>query len=332
MSTIQLGAQLTKGLGAGSNPEVGRRAAIESSDEIAEALKDQDMVFITAGMGGGTGTGSAGVIASIAKQSGALTVAVVTRPFFFEGGRRARYAELGIQFLKDHVDVLIVVPNQKLLKTADSGTSLLSAFKKADNILLKAVKGIADLVNKKGLINLDFADVKTIMSDKGLAIIGTGMGGGEDRALVASQMAITSPLLEESSFKGATGLIINITGGPDLSIVEVNQMAEHITGQAHPEAEIIFGAIVDPGDKTGKVSITVIATGFDGTIHSNKNNTENLLSKKESIQDSAAGPATERREDFPSLGKEASKRRPWFCPCCSPCCRDKAVFVSPAGG
>ena len=267
---IQLGAKLTKGLGAGANPEIGRQAAIESCDEIMTALKGADMVFITAGMGGGTGTGSAGVIARIAKEQGSLTVGVVTRPFFFEGHRRSRHAEMGIQFLKENVDTLIVIPNQKLLKTADESTSLLSAFKSVDNILLKAVRSIVDLINERGLINLDFADIKTIMSEKGLAIIGAGSAKGENRALSAGQIAISSPLLEDTSFKGASGLIINITGGPDLSLKEVSETAELITSEAHPDAEIIFGAIVDSNDPSDEVKVTVIATGFESPESSTK--------------------------------------------------------------
>lgn len=263
--TIQLGSELTKGLGAGANPEIGRQAAIESCDEIANAIKGADMVFITAGMGGGTGTGAAGVIARLAKEQGALTVGVVTRPFFFEGQRRSKHAEMGIQFLKENVDTLIVIPNQKLLKITDENTSLLSAFKSVDNILLKAVQSIVDLINQRGLINLDFADIKAIMSEKGLAIIGTGSAEGEDRALTAGQIAISSPLLEDASFKGALGLIINITGGPDLSLKEVNQTAELIAAEAHPDAEIIFGAIVNPDRSCQEVKVTVIATGFEGT-------------------------------------------------------------------
>ena len=286
-STIQLGTQLTKGLGAGANPEIGRQAAIESCNEIVEALKGADMVFITAGMGGGTGTGSAGVIARIAKEQGALTVGVVTRPFFFEGQRRARHAEMGIRFLKENVDTLIVIPNQKLLKTTDENTSLLSAFKSVDNILLQAVQGIVDLINQKGLINLDFADIKTIMSEKGLAIIGTGAATGEDRALAAGRMAISSPLLEDTSFKGALGLIINITGGPDLSLKEVNQTAELITAESHPDAEIIFGAIVDPNESSDQIKVTVIATGFEGKHdpHSQKKNTKYKKNLKTDAQE-----------------------------------------------
>ena len=267
---IQLGAELTKGLGAGANPEIGRRSAIESCESIAQMVQNTDMVFITAGMGGGTGTGAAGVIASIAKKQGALTVGVVTRPFFFEGRRRGRHAEMGIQFLKEQVDTLIVIPNQKLLKTVDKNTSLLSAFKSVDNVLLRAVQGISDLVNQNGLINLDFSDIKTIMSEKGLAIIGTGSAKGDNRAEVAARQAVSSPLLEDSSFKGAMGIIINITGGQDLSLMEVNQIAEKITSEAHSDAEIIFGAVVDPSESAGEIRVTVIATGFTRNAESSK--------------------------------------------------------------
>ena len=285
---IQLGAQLTKGLGAGANPEVGRQAAIESCDELADQLKGADMVFITAGMGGGTGTGAAGVIASIAKRQGALTVGVVTRPFVFEGRRRSQHAEMGIQFLKENVDTLIVIPNQKLLSTSDENTSLLSAFKNVDNILLKAVQGISDLINQKGLINLDFADVKTIMSEKGLAIIGTGTATGEGRALLAAQRATSSPLLEDASFKGASGVIINITGGPDLSLAEVNQIAEFITENAHPDAEIIFGAIVNPDRSCTEVGVTLVATGFEAQkedIQLQKTNNKAAVKKQKNTMD-----------------------------------------------
>lgn len=265
---IQLGADLTKGLGAGANPEIGRQAAIESCDEILTALQGADMVFITVGMGGGTGTGAAGVIARIAKQQGALVVGVVTRPFFFEGQRRARHAETGIQFLKENVDTLIIIPNQKLLKIADEHTSLVDAFKKVDKVLLEAVKGVVDLINEKGLINLDFADVKTVMSEKGLALIGVGEAEGENRAMTAGQQAVASPLLEDNSFRGASGLIINITGGTDLSLQEVNQVAEFITAEAHPDAEVIFGAVVDPRESANKIRVTVIATGFEENTQS----------------------------------------------------------------
>ena len=320
--TIQLGAELTKGLGAGANPEIGRQAAIESCNEIVESLKGADMVFITAGMGGGTGTGAAGVIARIAKEQGALTVGVVTRPFFFEGQRRARHAETGIQFLKENVDTLIVIPNQKLLKTVNEDTSLLSAFKSVDNILLKAIQGIVDLINERGLINLDFADVKTIMAERGLAIIGTGSAKGTDRAISAGQMAISSPLLEDTSFKGALGLIINITGGPDLSLKEVNQTAELITAEAHPDAEIIFGAIVDSNESSDEIKVTVIATGFEGAVKKEredkiqvkKTKSEkqyNLIAKKMSFSDSektaSSDIATKQSESSNQLNVESSQ-------------------------
>ncbi len=275
---IQLGAELTKGLGAGANPEIGRQAAIESCDEILNTLQGADMVFITVGMGGGTGTGAAGVIARIAKQQGALVVGVVTRPFFFEGQRRARHADTGIQFLKENVDTLIIIPNQKLLKIADEYTSLVEAFKQVDRVLLRAVKGVVDLINEKGLINLDFADVKTVMAEKGLALIGVGEAEGENRAMEAGQQAVASPLLEDNSFHGASGLIINITGGPDLSLQEVNQVAEFITAEAHPDAEIIFGAIVDSTESSHKIKVTVIATGFEEKTHSlNRERTKTSL-------------------------------------------------------
>ena len=277
---IQLGAELTKGLGAGANPEIGRQAAIESCDEILTSLQGADMVFITAGMGGGTGTGAAGVIARIAKQQGALVVGVATRPFFFEGQRRSRHAETGIQFLKENVDTLIIIPNQKLISITDEDTSLVSAFKQVDKVLLQAVKGIVDLVNKKGLINLDFADVKTVMSEKGLALIGVGEAQGENRAMEAGRQAVASPLLEDNSFQGASGLIINITGGADLSLQEVNQVAEFITNEAHPDAEIIFGAVIDPTESENKIKVTVIATGFE-------ENTQSLGKQRGRILDNA---------------------------------------------
>ena len=299
--TIQMGAQLTRGLGAGANPEVGRQAAIESCEKIGDALKGTDMVFITAGMGGGTGTGASGVIARIAKEQGALTIGVVTRPFFFEGQRRARHAEMGIRFLKENVDTLIVIPNQKLLKTTDENTSLLTAFKSVDNILLQAVQGIVNLINEKGLINLDFADIKTIMSEKGLAIIGTGAAKGEERALTAGQKAISSPLLEDTSFKGALGLIINITGGPDLSLKEVNQAAELITAEAHPDAEIIFGAIVDPDDSSEEVKITVIATGFESSETKEKSNIQTSQSEPEENPNLSNEKSTTKTPPTPSL-------------------------------
>lgn len=258
---IQLGRELTKGLGAGANPEIGKRAAIESYNDIVQALEGSDMVFVTAGMGGGTGTGGAPVVAKIAKELGALTIGVVTRPFIFEGKKRKRHADYGIQELKDNVDTLIVIPNQKLLSVSSEKTPLLETFKKADQVLLHAVKGISDLINIRGLINLDFADIRTVMAAKGMAIMGSGMASGENRAVEAATQAISSPLLENISIDGATGIIINVTGGPNLTLWEVNEASTLITEAAHEDAEIIFGAVIDEamGDN---VSVTVIATGF----------------------------------------------------------------------
>tara|TARA_B100000749_G_scaffold279661_1_gene273165 strand:+ start:150703 stop:152208 length:1506 start_codon:yes stop_codon:yes gene_type:complete len=260
-SQIQLGRELTKGLGAGANPEVGKRAAIESYNDIVEKLDGADMVFVTAGMGGGTGTGGAPIVAKIAKELGALTIGVVTRPFIFEGKKRKRHADQGIQELKENVDTLIVIPNQKLLSIAGERTPLLETFKKADEVLLQAVKGISDLINIRGLINLDFADIRTVMSAKGMAIMGAGAGQGENRAVEAATSAISSPLLENIAIDGATGIIINVTGGNDLSLWEVNEASTLITEAAHEDAEIIFGAVID--EELGEeVRVTVIATGF----------------------------------------------------------------------
>ncbi|WP_374000624.1 cell division protein FtsZ [Bdellovibrio bacteriovorus] len=259
---IQLGLDLTKGLGAGANPDVGRRAAIESYNEIVEKLEGADMVFVTAGMGGGTGTGGAPIVAKIARELGALTIGVVTKPFLFEGKKRGKHAEGGLADLKENVDTLIVIPNQKLLSIAAERTPLLETFKKADEVLLQAVKGISDLINIRGLINLDFADIRTVMSSKGIAIMGTGAAKGDNRAVEAATAAISSPLLENVKIDGATGIIINVTGGSDLSLYEVNEASTLITEAAHEDAEIIFGAVIDEtmGDE---VRVTVIATGFD---------------------------------------------------------------------
>jgi len=258
---IQLGRELTRGLGAGANPEVGKRAAIESYNDIVESLEGADMVFVTAGMGGGTGTGGAPIVAKISKELGALTIGVVTKPFSFEGKKRMRHALQGINELKESVDTLIVIPNQKLLSISHEKTSLLDTFKKADEVLLQAVKGISDLINIRGLINLDFADIRTVMSTQGMAIMGTGSATGENRAVEAATAAISSPLLENISIDGATGIIINVTGGNDLSLHEVNEASTLITEAAHEDAEIIFGAVIDEsmGDE---VRVTVIATGF----------------------------------------------------------------------
>lgn len=259
---IQLGNELTKGLGAGANPDVGKNAALEDCNKIGELLQGADMVFIAAGMGGGTGTGAAPVIANIAKEAGALTVGVVTKPFNFEGKKRKKNAELGIEELKNSVDTLICIPNQRLLYIANETTTMLDCFKKADEVLYQAVKGISDLINIRGLVNLDFADVRTVMSNKGLALMGTGIASGENRAIEAAKRAISSPLLEDVAINGATGIIINITGGSDLTLFEVNEASSLITEEAHEEAEIIFGSVIDESLKD-EVRVTVIATGFN---------------------------------------------------------------------
>jgi cell division protein FtsZ len=258
---IQLGGMVTKGLGAGANPEIGRRAALEDQEKIKEYLEGSDMIFITAGMGGGTGTGGAPVLARVAREVGALTVGVVTKPFIFEGKKRMRQAEEGIEELKASVDTLIVIPNQRLLSIAAKTTTMLEAFHKADDVLLQAVRGISDLIITPGLINLDFADVRTVMAEMGLALMGAASASGENRAIEAAQRAISSPLLEDISIQGARGVLINITGGPDLCLHEVNEAASMIQEEAHDDANIIFGAVIDE-NLTDEIRITVIATGF----------------------------------------------------------------------
>jgi cell division protein FtsZ len=259
---LQIGAKLTKGLGAGANPDIGKQAALEDTDRILEALSGADMIFITTGMGGGTGTGAAPIIASLAAELGALTVAVVTKPFNFEGKRRRVQAEQGIRALRDTVDTLITIPNERLLNFVERATSLGEAFKIADDILRQAVQGISDLITVPGEINLDFADVKTIMHGMGMALMGTGVSSGEHRAVEAAQRAISSPLLEEASIEGAKGVLINVTGGPDMTLFEVHEAASIIQEAADEEANIIFGTVIDPRMKE-EVKVTVIATGFD---------------------------------------------------------------------
>jgi cell division protein FtsZ len=258
---IQLGNNLTKGLGAGANPEVGKNAALEDRERLAELLAGADMVFITAGMGGGTGTGAAPVIAEVAREIGALTVGVVTKPFAFEGRRRQRQAEEGISELHQFVDTLITIPNNKLLALAGETTSMVDAFRRVDEVLLNAVKGISDLINVAGLINVDFADVQTIMANQGLALMGTGYGMGQNRAVDAANAAIRSPLLDDIDIRGAMGILINITGGVDLTLHEVNAASTAIAEEAHEDANIIFGSVIDEHAKD-EVRITVIATGF----------------------------------------------------------------------
>jgi cell division protein FtsZ len=259
---IQLGANLTKGLGAGANPDVGRKAAEEDSERILEVLDGADMVFVTAGMGGGTGTGGAPIIARVAKEAGALTVGVVTKPFPFEGKKRMKQAATGIEELQDAVDTLIIIPNERLLSVAGQATTMLDAFRRVDEVLLNAVQGISDLIVIHGFINVDFADVRTVMHDMGRALMGTGYAAGDRKALEAAQQAISSPLLEDATIAGATGILINITGGPDLTLSEIHESASLIQEAAHEDANIIFGSVVD-ANMEDQVRITVIATGFD---------------------------------------------------------------------
>jgi cell division protein FtsZ len=259
---LQIGAKLTKGLGAGADPNVGRQAALEDTEKLIEALDGADMVFVTTGLGGGTGTGAAPVIASLASELGALTIAVVTKPFKFEGNKRQSQAANGLDELRECVDTVITIPNERLLATIARNTSLNEAFTSADDVLRQAIQGISDLILVPGMINLDFADVKTIMSGMGFAIMGTGISEGQNRSMAAANAAISSPLLEDASVKGARGVIINVTGGADLSLIEVSEASAVIQEAAHEEANIIFGAVVDPRME-GKVKITVIATGFE---------------------------------------------------------------------
>ncbi len=258
---LQLGANLTKGLGAGANPEIGRKAALEDIDQIREALKGADMVFITAGLGGGTGTGGAPVVAEVARELGALTVAIVTKPFHFEGKKRMKQAEEGLANLKMTADALITIPNQRLLSICGKNMTLLEAFKKADEILYHAAKGISDIIVGAGIINLDFADVRTIMSETGMALMGTGIASGENRSIEAAQRAISSPLLEDISIEGARGLLINITGGENMTLSEINEATSLIQKEAHEDANIIWGMVIDPEMKE-EIRVTVIATGF----------------------------------------------------------------------
>lgn len=302
---LNIGHELTKGLGAGANPEVGFGSASESRDEIKEALKGADMVFVTAGEGGGTGTGAAPVVAEIAKSEiGALTVGVVTRPFEFEGSKRATQASEGIERLREVVDTLIVIPNDKLLNVIERRTSILDAFREADNVLRQGVQGITDLITIPGLINLDFADVRTVMADAGSALMGIGAASGENRSAEAARNAISSPLLE-GSVDGATGILLNITGGSELGLFEVNEAAEIVQAAADPGANIIFGAVIDEtlGDE---VRVTVIATGFDGTNH--------LAASGARLTAPRRSPSSrdrnETREERPRRSKQQKDRNP----------------------
>ncbi len=259
---IQIGTGITRGLGAGADPERGRKAAIEDVNLIKEAIGDADMVFITAGMGGGTGTGAAPVIAQLAREEDILVVGVATKPFLFEGKQRARRAETGLEFLTDNVDTLVTIPNEKLLTLDDDDLSFVEAFRKADEVLYQAVKGISDLITQSGMVNVDFADVRTVMNDMGRALMGTGCAKGDGRARLAAELAVTSPLLDDISVDGATGVLINVVGGPDMKMREVSEAASLIQEQAHEDANIIFGATID--ENMGEaIKVTVIATGFD---------------------------------------------------------------------
>ena len=261
---IQLGERTTRGLGSGGNPEVGAKATEESSDLLHEALQGSDMVFVTAGMGGGTGTGGAPIVAQVAREEGALTIGVVTRPFTFEGSQRSRAAEVGIEQLKEHVDTLIVIPNDRLLEMADKRMSLLDSFRLADDVLHQGIQGISELITVPGLINLDFADVQTIMSMGGAALMAVGRGKGDDRAQLAAEQALASPLLDVT-IDGARGILFNVTGGTDLSLYEINQAASIIRQTAHPDVNLIFGAVIDEAMQD-EIRITVIATGFDHSM------------------------------------------------------------------
>jgi cell division protein FtsZ len=263
---LQLGPQLTGGLGAGGNPDVGRKAALEDVERLSEALEGADMVFITAGMGGGTGTGAAPIISQVAQDQGALTVGVVTKPFLFEGRKRSKNAERGVQELIDTIDSIITIPNQRLMSLGDDDITMLDAFARADDVLLQAVQGISDLIVNAGMINVDFADVKTIMASNGRALMGTGIAKGDRRALEAAEMAVNSPLLDEVSVQGATGILINFTAGPDIKLREINEAAGLVQQAAHEDAEIIFGVVTD-ADLADTVKVTVIATGFERNAH-----------------------------------------------------------------
>lgn len=292
---IQLGSEATRGLGAGADPEVGRLATMEARDEMYRHLEGADMVFITAGLGGGTGTGGAPIVADIAREMGALTVAVVTKPFQFEGKKRSIQADDGISELRKIVDTLIVVPNQRLLSLGGRGLCIPDAFKKADEILYNAVKGISDLITVPGLINLDFADVKNIMSGMGMALMGTGTASGESRAVEAAQKAISSPLLEDNTIQGAQGVLLNITGSPDITLFEVNEASTLIQSEAHEDANIIFGIVIDENLRD-EIRITLIATGFDGSLGKKRLPLSGINLGSSAAEDPLKEPAWKRKQ------------------------------------
>jgi cell division protein FtsZ len=304
---LNIGGAVTRGLGAGADPERGRKAALEDHQRIKELISGADMVFICAGMGGGTGTGAAPVIAQLAREEGALTVGVVTKPFLFEGRQRSRRAELGLAQLTEHVDTLITIPNQKLLMLGEEDLSFIDAFRKADEVLFQAVKGISDLITQNGIVNVDFADVKTVMASMGRALMGTGIAKGNNRARLAAEMAISSPLLDDISVDGATGVLINIVGGPDLKMREIQEAASLVQEQAHEDANIIFGASID--EALGEnVKVTVIATGFEQV--------ERMASMGEGARLSIPAPQTVPSMQFASpsqhLGSSHASQRPVF--------------------
>jgi cell division protein FtsZ len=297
-SVIQLGVGLTKGLGAGANPDVGRQAAMEDRDRIAEALKGADMVFITAGMGGGTGTGGAPVVAEIARELGILTVAVVTRPFSFEGKKRMAMAEVGLKQLSEHVDSLITIPNEKLLSVLGKGTTLMDAFRTANDVLYGAVKGIADLITQQGMINVDFADVRTVMSEMGQAMMGSGSASGEDRARQAAEAAVGSPLLEDVNLKGARGILVNVTAGYDLSLGEFSEVGDIIGEYAAEDATVVVGTVIDP-EMTDELRVTVVATGLN--FHASSSSAPATEPRPKKVVDNT--PAPKRADGTPDYNK-----------------------------
>jgi cell division protein FtsZ len=312
---IQIGKKLTRGLGAGARPEIGRQAIEENRDEVGRCLQNADLVFITCGMGGGTGTGAAPVIAELAKEAGALTVGIVTRPFLFEGRKRMRQAEQGIGEMRKHVDTMIVVPNERLLAVVGKGIPFQDALKKADEVLLHATQGISSLISVTGLVNVDFADVRTVMSNGGSALMGTGIGRGDNRAMEAAQQAISSPLLDNVSIAGALGVLVNITGGADLTLGEVHQINEIIHDAVGDEAEIIFGAVHEPAMQ-GEIRVTVIATGFDKAVTSTMPVAEPVVTKGAPViplhaQRTASQPRLNTTTGpRPSTATDISARRP----------------------
>ena len=303
---IHIGKNLTKGLGAGMNPEIGRQAAEENRDEIHEVLKGADMVFVTCGLGGGTGTGSSPIVAEAAKEAGALTIAVVTKPFSFEGAQRKAIALEGLENLKDRVDALIVIPNDRLLQIIDRKTTLMNAFRVVDDVLRQGVQGISDLITKPGIVNVDFADVRTVLQDAGSALMGIGTASGENRAAQAAKMAINSPLLE-FSIDGAKGILFNVHGGPDMTMLEINEAANIITESIDPNAKVIFGATIDESTKKGELSLTVIAAGFDSDIVGESSISAPIGTARSSLQEPKKTSMEEEvLSDF-GVGEEKSK-------------------------